>query len=89
MASVPKGLVLGLCVFAGFVIHGFLTKPPVYERVGENQRFNRFTGETEEKFHNDYKNQRWKVNPGYDLDHKPSNHLLVPEARKPFPYPGG
>ena len=49
MASVPKGFVLGLCVFAGFVVHGILTRPPAYERAGENQRFNRYTGETEKK----------------------------------------
>lgn len=67
MASVPKGLVLGLCVFAGFFVHGFLTKPPTYERAGENQRFNRFTGETEKKVHNYHNNERWEVDPGYDL----------------------
>jgi len=67
MASVPKGFVLGLCVFAGFVVHGILTRPPAYERAGENQRFNRYIGETEKKVHNYHNNTRWEVDPGYDL----------------------
>ena len=68
MASVPKGLVLGLCVFAGFVVHGFLTKPPVYESAGTPEyhtRFNKYIGEYEVKLRS---HGRWVVNEGFSQE---------------------
>jgi len=69
MASVPKGLVLGLFVFAGFVVHGFLTKPPTYEAVGgttDYMRFNRSTGEYEYKVTYSDTDKVWKEQSGYN-----------------------
>ena len=69
MASVPKGLVLGLFVFAGFVVHGFLTKPPTYEAVGDpldHYRFNRYTGEYEYKFTYSDTNHEWIEAAGHN-----------------------
>ena len=76
MASVPKGLVLGLCVFAGFVIHRFLKKPPVYEKAGEHKRFNKVTGEYE-----------WKVDAGEFQQWVPDLGRIMPAAKNEEPMP--